>query len=380
MSGTSLDGADCVICEIENPSITDSTVSTSSPPHFKVVANTSLPYSAQLKQRVLALQDVGRDELHRANVLGSELALLYVDVIQAALYQGKLSPDQISAVGVHGQTIRHAPNLQASSYSIQLNNGALIAERIGIDVVTDFRSRDLAAGGQGAPLVPAFHRAVFGHPTIHRTIVNIGGIANLTELAPGGALRSGFDTGPGNMLMDAWCTQHLGKAYDENGAWAASGQIHFELLNRMLKDAYFPRAAPKSTGRDLFNMNWLNQRLEGFAISPVDVQASLLALTTQSIAQAIAPSDTQEVVLCGGGALNGALTEALGLALKNRAGNPIRLTRSDAVSEGVSLGVMDVEAAAFAWLAQRFVNRLTGNLPAATGANGPRVLGALYPK
>jgi len=248
----------------------------------------------------------------------------------------------------------------------------LLAERCGIDVVADFRSRDVAAGGQGAPLVPAFHQRVFGRPGQHTAVLNLGGIANLSLLGPAGEVQ-GFDCGPGNLLMDHWCHAHTGQAFDQDGRWAASGRVHPALLAHLMDEPFLKQPPPKSTGRDLFNPVWLNERLHAYAgVPPPDIQATLTAFTAQSSLQALkthSPS-CQQLIVCGGGALNLHLMDQL------RGG----LTGCDVVESGAAgLPPLQVEAAAFAWLAQQTVNRQAGNWPAVTGARGARVLGAIYP-
>jgi len=274
---------------------------------------------------------------------------------------------------VHGQTIRHRPEL---GFTRQTNNPALLAELCGIDVIADFRSRDIAAGGQGAPLVPAFHHALFGQPGQTRVVANIGGIANISVLqgkGDGGVI--GFDTGPGNALMDAWIARHQGKEYDEDGAWAASGREIPALLNALLTEPYFSLPAPKSTGRDLFHEQWLDAKLTPHIHdAPADIQFTLTKLTALTLADAIhdhAPH-ADAVYICGGGAYNGTLLRELAMAL----GGKVKVESTSA------LGVAPnrVEALAFAWLGYRFMERLAGNLPSVTGASGPRVLGALYPR
>ena len=297
------------------------------------------------------------------------------------LVKADVQAEQVRAVGSHGQTVRHRPGeFDGTGFTLQLNNGALLAESCGIAVVCDFRSRDVAAGGQGAPLVPAFHRDVFGSAT-PRAILNVGGIANLTLLpftvesvpTPQSTL-GGFDTGPGNALMDYWCRLHTDAPYDDDGRWAASGQVDGVLLVELLADAYFRKAPPKSTGRDLFNADWLVQALARArgTRAPADVQATLLELTARSVIDALraqAP-DTRELLVCGGGALNGALMARLAALWPGL---------SVATTDTAGLPAMQVEAAAFAWLARQFCERLPGNHPGVTGAAGLRVLGALYP-
>jgi anhydro-N-acetylmuramic acid kinase len=273
----------------------------------------------------------------------------------------------VCAIGCHGQTIRHCPE---HGYTLQLGNAALLAEVTGITVVNDFRSRDIAAGGHGAPLTPAFHDRFLRHPDLHRVIVNLGGISNLTNLPPGRP-ATGFDCGPGNMLMDAWIAQHRGEAYDKDGAWAASGKVLPELLRSLLDESFFSAAPPKSCGRDLFNMNWLQRHLHGRE-APADVQATLLALTCQSVATAIQRycHGTQEIYLCGGGAHNAASASLLKQLLPD-----CRVQLTDALGVGADW----MEAIAFAWLARQAIHGEPANLPLVTGAKHPCILGAIYP-
>jgi anhydro-N-acetylmuramic acid kinase len=307
-------------------------------------------------------------------VLANSLARLYAQAVAAALSACSLQPADIRAVVCHGQTIRHAPH---DGYTMQIGNHALLAELCGMDVIGDVRSRDVAAGGQGAPLVPAFHQAVFASPSEPRVILNIGGIANLTRLSPGLPVI-GFDTGPGNMLLDAWIRRHHGLDYDAGGAWAASGKVHDALLARLLAEPYFDAAIPKSTGRDLFDLPWLDAHLAAHAtchgaVSAEDVQATLLALTTRSIAVAVqrfAPC-CRALYVCGGGARNPVLMRSLAATLPD-------ITIETTMALG--LDPQQVEAAAFAWLGWCFSQRRAANLPEVTGARGLRVLGALYPR
>jgi len=276
---------------------------------------------------------------------------------------------------VHGQTVRHRPE---EGWTLQLNNPARVAERAGVTVVADFRARDVAAGGHGAPLVPAFHAARFGRADADRVVVNVGGIANLTFVPAGGNLAGvrGFDTGPGNVLLDLWCARHRGESFDREGAWARSGRVDAALLERLLAEPYFALRPPKSTGRDLFNAEWLAAMLAGHAATrAADVQATLLVLTARTIARAVdvaaGAATGTDVLVCGGGANNTALLTALAAELA-----PRRVATT--AVEGVA--VEQVESLAFAWLAWRAVSGQTGNLPAVTGARGPRVLGAIYPR
>jgi anhydro-N-acetylmuramic acid kinase len=353
MSGTSLDGIDAVLLYSgTKPSI-----------H----AHTHRAFPDALRSALLALNYSGSDELHRAAVAAQELAQHYALAVSDLLQQAQITAAQISAIGCHGQTIRHRPD---AGYTVQLVNAALLAELTHICVVCDFRSRDIAAGGEGAPLVPAFHRAAFGDALSTRAIVNIGGIANITTLFPD-QNTFGFDCGPGNILMDAWIQSQLGKPYDDQGQWAGQGQCKTELLNQLLTHPFFARNPPKSTGRDLFHLNWLRDYLTGHEAA-ADVQATLLELTARTISNAIRAHchGTTAVFLCGGGAHNSALFNRIGELL------PEASVASTAL---LGIAVDHVEAAAFAWLAQRTLRGESGNLAAVTGARGPRILGAIYP-
>lgn len=355
MSGTSLDGVDAVLADFTSTSLS-------------LRQTFFLPYDESLRNQLLVLHHPGNDELHRAAVLSNQLSHLYANAVEGLLKNIDLVAENIGAIGCHGQTIRHCPDLE-NGYTIQLVNPALLVERTGIAVVADFRSRDMAAGGQGAPLVPAFHQAFFGSADCHRVIVNIGGIANLTSLEPGNEVI-GFDSGPGNLLMDAWCHRHTGQVYDKEGAWAATGQVVPALLKKLLACQFFSLPPPKSTGRDLFNMRWLESILVGNE-SPQDVQATLLQLTTQTIADAISNycPTAKETYLCGGGARNSLLLSNLKKALPER---KVALTNTLGVDADW------VEGYAFAWLARQTILGLPGNLSAVTGASGARILGAIY--
>ncbi|SFU27486.1 anhydro-N-acetylmuramic acid kinase [Pseudoduganella namucuonensis] len=358
MSGTSLDGVDGVLVDFWGGAA-------------RTMAAAYTPFPDDLRAELMALQSAGDNELEREALAANRLAGLYAQCVAATLAQTEMKAADVRAVGVHGQTIRHRPEL---GFTRQTNNPALLAELCGIDVVADFRSRDVAAGGQGAPLVPAFHRDLFGQEGRTRVVANIGGIANISALHADGT-TTGFDTGPGNVLMDAWIGRHQGRPYDADGAWAATGAVIPALLASLLAEPYFALPAPKSTGRDLFHPAWLDAQLARLpAAAPRDVQATLTELTAVSLARAIkqhAPR-ADAVYVCGGGACNGVLMRALAREL----GDAVKLETTDA------LGVAPnrVEALAFAWLAFRFNERLAGNLPAVTGAKGERVLGALYPR
>ncbi|OIP18535.1 MAG: anhydro-N-acetylmuramic acid kinase, partial [Betaproteobacteria bacterium CG2_30_59_46] len=353
MSGTSLDGIDAVLAAFENNTC-------------KLLHSQFIPFDEALRVELLALNSAGANELERAALAANELSRLYAAAIQALLGKAEIRAAQVKAIGCHGQTVRHRPDL---GFTIQLANPALLAELTGLIVVADFRSRDIAAGGQGAPLVPAFHAALFRHPERHRVIVNIGGISNLTSLPPHGGVL-GFDCGPGNLLLDAWTTQHLGQPYDKDGAWAASGRPIPELLRQLLTEPFFATPPPKSTGRDMFNLLWLRHFLSP-DFAPADVQATLLELTVEGIATAILDhcSTASEVYLCGGGAHNRTLVRRLNLSLPNR---------SIAPTDDLGVKADWVEAFAFAWLAKQALDGNPGNLPEVTGARGARILGAIY--
>lgn len=365
MSGTSLDGVDGGVLEPgANP--------------IRVRHAHHAPMPADLRRELLALNTPGPNELHLAALATNWLMQCHAQVVHELLTSSGLQPNDITAIGIHGQTVRHMPGPVGavvnahqpwSAYSIQLCNPALLAELCGIPVIADFRSRDIAAGGQGAPLVPAFHRAVFGRHGKLVAVVNIGGMANATLIGPEGEV-SGFDTGPGNVLMDLWCEKYTGHAFDKDGQWAASGVSHATLLAELLAEPFFSLRGVRSTGRDLFNSAWLNAHLADHAsVSAADVQATLLELTAHSIAQAL-PEGLDSCVVCGGGALNRVL---LGALQRHLGCTPV------IPSDAVGMPAMQVEAAAFAWLAAQCWHGLPGNVPGGTGARGPRVLGAIYP-
>ncbi|MDD0840971.1 anhydro-N-acetylmuramic acid kinase [Curvibacter sp. HBC61] len=368
MSGTSLDGVDGVLCRFEGD-------------QPQVVAHVALPFTQGLKQTLLDLNTPGTNELHRAALAANALARTYVAVVARLLGEGGLPAWRVLAIGAHGQTVRHQPGLHdGTGYTLQLNNPALLAEHTGIDVVADFRSRDIAAGGQGAPLVPAFHARVFGQSEQTVSVLNLGGISNLTVIPPrppaqtqrAGEVR-GFDCGPGNALMDHWCQQHTGQAFDRGGAWAAQGEVHTGLLQALLNEPFLDQPPPKSTGRDLFNPDWLAQRLAAWpGLRAADVQATLTEFTALACANALKlhGQGSRQLLVCGGGALNDELMRRL------RAQLPDLSVRSTAAA---GLPPLQVEAVAFAWLARQAVLRQTGSLPSVTGAEGARILGALYP-
>lgn len=380
MSGTSLDGADGVLAQIGADG------------RVQAKAHAHRSFAEPLRTVLLTLNTSGADELHRSHLAANALARHYAAVVAELLRLARVRPNEVMAIGAHGQTVRHCPasatqasakasDVNLDGYTTQLNNPSLLAELTGIDVVADFRSRDVAAGGQGAPLAPGFHRVAFGEAGEPIGVLNLGGIANWTFIDAAGGV-SAFDTGPANVLLDTWVQRHLGKAYDTNGSWAKAGLVSEGLLAELLTESYFALPPPKSTGRDLFNAAWLDAKLAAFGaahtrgaslVSPCDVQATLSALTARSVAQAFrwAPSGIHRVVVCGGGARNAHLMAGLAEALPS-----CRVEASDEMG----VPAEQVEAMAFAWLAWRRLAMLPGNLPGATGARGERVLGAWYPR
>ncbi len=364
MSGTSMDGADGVLVDFagERP---------------VVLAAAHQPFPDALRAAFAALQQPGDDEIHREALAANGLARVYADCVATLLRQAALPASAVEAIGAHGQTIRHRPGLyDGIGYTRQSQHPALLAELAGIDVVADFRSRDIAAGGQGAPLVPALHQALFGAADETRVACNIGGISNISVLpaASSGRPVTGFDCGPGNALLDHWIARHRGLPYDHNGDWAASGQVSDALLAACLTEPYFSASPPKSTGRDLFHPDWLDARLAAFtALAPADVQATLAALTAEAIARDVRThaSDARHLIVCGGGARNGFVMASLARALPGVAVQ---------TSDDYGVPVSQVEAIAFAWLARQCLLRAPGNVPTVTGAAGPRVLGAIYPR
>ena len=369
MSGTSLDGTDGVLVDFSGQKP-------------RVLAAASEPFSNAFKAELLALNSPTHNELHRAALAASQLAAVYATVVHTLLRDAAaqgIGAGQVQAIGAHGQTVRHQPRTTSAddgstAYTLQLNNPSLLAELTGLDVVADFRSRDVAAGGQGAPLVPAFHQGVFGRADATLAVLNLGGIANLSVLPPANTSPVlGFDCGPGNALMDAWCQRHTGQPFDAGGAWAASGQLLPQLLASLLDEPYLSQPIPKSTGRDLFSVAWLAEKLADFAsCPPQDIQNTLTEFTACACISAMErhASGSKDLIVCGGGAFN------LQLLRRLQAGLPwLRVSTSN--EHG--LPPLQVEAAAFAWLARQMLKRLPGNLASATGAAGPRVLGALYP-
>jgi anhydro-N-acetylmuramic acid kinase len=326
-----------------------------------------------LRAELLALNAASNDELHRAALAGNALMRLYAQVVSDLLARARITGAAVRAIGAHGQTVRHRPQeFDGTGYTLQLCQPALLAELTGIDVVADFRSRDVAAGGQGAPLAPFFHQALFGCGSEAVGVLNIGGISNLTLLRFDGSVL-GFDCGPGNALMDAWCARHLGRSFDAEGAWAATGSTLPALLDNLLADPFFQRHPPKSTGRDLFNPGWLDSHLRGGgAAAPADVQATLAELTARVCSTDVLrhQPDLRTLIVCGGGALNSHVMRRLQALLPG-------CQVCSSAERG--LPPLQVEATAFAWLARKHVMRERLALESVTGARGARLLGCLYP-
>jgi len=359
MSGTSMDGVDAVLVDFDAA-------------RPRLLAHLHHEFAPELRRELLLLNESGVDELHRAAVAAQHLARAYAWAVDDLLLHAEIDAGQVRALGAHGQTVRHRPD---AGYTIQLNAPAALAELARIDVIADFRSRDIAAGGQGAPLVPGLHAAVFTSDR-PRAVVNIGGISNLTGLPANGGAEPviGFDCGPGNVLIDAWAFEHLGEPIDRDGRWAAGGNVNAALLDTLLAEPFLALAPPKSTGRELFNAGWLRGRLAAVheRIEPHDVMTTLTRFTAATIGSAVKEhfAQAEDLVVCGGGVRNATLMKMLAEQVAPR---PVR------TSDELGIAAEHVEAIAFAWLARAFCERRSGNLPSVTGAEGARILGALYP-
>ena len=366
MSGTSLDGLDGVLVRFSDQG-------------FEVLHHAESDYSEDLQARCFSLFTSGPNEVQRIQEIAAERTAIAANIVERLC--AKINKRDVIAIGDHGQTVRHCPHAKPP-YSLQIHHGARLSELTGVTSVVDFRSRDIASGGQGAPLVPAFHKAYFSGLSQHRIIVNIGGIANISLLSSDASSQAlGFDTGPGNTLLDSWVQQHTAEMYDANGAWAKSGRVNQDLLNHLLDDPYFRLTAPKSTGREIFNLNWLQSKLakDKFSrISAVDVQTSLTQMTADTILRGIQlacqtqqitlDQDIEGIYLCGGGAYNLALLEAL----KAATDVPVQST------EALGVDPKQVEAVAMAWLAKRAIEGIATDLTSSTGAQHPNILGAIY--
>lgn len=360
MSGTSIDCIDAVLVQLEADAI-------------RVAHHSEHPIPADVRSDILALCQPGDDHLDRLGHCDRALGELFAEAVKQLLSASNVAASQVLAIGSHGQTVRHRPphTNEQLPFTLQIGDPNVIATRTGITTIADFRRRDMALGGQGAPLVPAFHNAAFSDSSNNRAVLNLGGIANITWLPTTGD-ATGFDTGPANLLMDAWCHRHLSQPYDDNGDWAASGTVQLELLKQLLAHPFLAKPAPKSTGREEFNLEWLDRVLAklGTPLNAADVQATLLEFTARSAADAIkAQGEAAAVYLCGGGAYNGQLKKRLAALLPNS-----EVLTTDELGVPPKL----VEATAFAWLAKRTLEQLPGNLPAVTGASQEAILGGIY--
>lgn len=365
MSGTSLDAIDAALVDFNNDTPT-------------LVNAISFPLPAELRESIKTLCTPGDNEIERLGRVDIELATTFAAAVKQLLKESGINTEQVRAIGSHGQTIRHRPDLEKGQhFTLQIGDPNTLAELTGITTVADFRRRDMAAGGQGAPLAPAFHAAMFGSDSQKRVILNIGGMANVTLLAKESPTDKehpiiGFDTGPGNVLMDAWIQRHQQQAYDKDGQWAAAGTVNEQLLAHLLRDDFFPRKPPKSTGREHFNLAWLEQQLIQFGqvVDPVDTQATLSELTARSVQKAVAEFAPGSIVVCGGGAHNSDLMQRLSKQFS---------TATVSTSDAFGLSADWMEAVAFAWLARERLAQRPGNLPSVTGARRAVVLGGIYP-
>lgn len=363
-SGTSVDAVDGALVDYSDD-------------HFQLIATHSVPIPADIKNDLFELAEPGDNELNRMGILDRKLGHIFAKTATELLTKSALKNNQIVAIGSHGQNIRHLPHLP-HGFTLQIGDPNIIAETTGITVVADFRRKDIALGGQGAPLTPAFHYFLFQHREKNRVVVNIGGISNLTLLLADPSKNIiGFDCGPGNMLLDAWCKKHCSKSFDDGGQWAAQGNVIHELLQILLADPFFNLPYPKSTGREYFNLNWLQNKLDQFYLqtktmgNPVDIQATLLELTTSAISHAINSFSTKvdEIILCGGGTYNRQLWKSLQAKCVNQ---------QILSSEDLGVSPLWLEAMAFAWFAKRTLERKSSNLPLVTGARSAAVLGGVY--
>lgn len=363
MSGTSLDGVDIALVDF----------AASQP---KLVAADFTPMPSDLREKITALVQSGETSLQQLGELDHQLGLLYADCVNRFLQAKQLSTEQIKAIGCHGQTVWHSPKAPFP-FTMQIGDMNLLAARTGITTVGDFRRKDMAFGGQGAPLVPAFHQAIFFDPHYATVVLNIGGISNVSVLIPNQPIV-GFDTGPGNTLLDQWIEKHQGVPYDKNGKWGAAGQVNETLLNHLLDEPFFTQPPPKSTGRELFNLPWLVNKIQNSltnstALLPQDVQATLVELTVRTIAESLKHIETtlpKRLLVCGGGAKNQWMMQRLA--------NHLPAWSIQTTSE-LGMDLDYVEAAAFAWLAYRRMNNQSGNLPEVTGAQSAVSLGAIFP-
>lgn len=358
MSGTSLDGIDVALCETSGDTI-------------KMIAHLTYPIPQSIKQSALNMCLGQQTTLIDVGTLDHQLGQLYADAILQLLQQESIPAEKVRAIGNHGQTVFHQPN-GGAPFTLQIGDANIIAARTQIDTVADFRRKDMALGGQGAPLVPAFHNTIFSSTDSTVVVLNIGGIANISVLRPNSPVI-GYDTGPGNMLMDIWCSEQKKEPYDQDAQFALSGEVNIELLKHFLNEIYFSQPSPKSTGRELFNLEWLNNKLAKFHVYPADVQRTLCELTATSICSEVelfSLGPSPELLVCGGGVSNPLLMQRLRALLPSW-----KVQSTD--DKGVSSDFM--EAIAFAWLAQRRIHGLPSNLPEVTGASQQASLGVIYP-
>jgi len=356
-----MDGVDAALVDLQNP-------------QPELVCARTLEWPDALQQQLTRIVDHPESvSLHALGQIDAAVGEIFASAARSIIQEAGINAKEVRAIGSHGQTLFHAPDSEPA-FSYQCGDPNRIAEITGITTVADFRRRDIAAGGQGAPLVPAFHLAMFAAPGKTRAVLNIGGMANLTLLPDNNAPISGFDTGPGNVLMDVWCRRHRGEPHDKGGAWAERGECHSALLDSLLKHPFLSQAPPKSTGREMFCGDWLDAQLSRLPATPeaVDVQRTLLEFTVRTICDAlnIYAGDTRQLLVCGGGVHNACLMQRLTASL-----NGIETISTEAFG----LHPDWVEAVAFAWLAKQTLSGLPGNLPAVTGASHPVVLGAIYP-
>lgn len=359
MSGTSADGIDAALVQFPTTG------------RCRFVHGLTTRWEPVLRTRLVALGEGGPlDSLEELGELDARIAISFADAANQLLAEAGVDPAQVRAIGSHGQTVRHRP-LADPAFTVQLGDGNRIAELTGITTVCDFRRRDVAAGGHGAPLMPAFHLGMLGTADEDRAVLNLGGIANLTLIPREGAVR-GFDTGPANALMDAWCQRHTGRTFDADGAYAASGAVDEGLLAGWRSEPWFDLPPPKSTGREQFHLAWAEAHMGEGEYAAADVQATLLELTVATVADALLAQQpqTRRLLVCGGGVRNRQLMKRLAARL------PEVQVESSAMH---GLDPEYVEAMGFAWLAQRTMDGLAGNLPSVTGAKGPRILGAIHP-
>ncbi|WP_085247620.1 anhydro-N-acetylmuramic acid kinase [Gilliamella mensalis] len=359
MSGTSMDGVDIALVNITAKNVTS-------------IASNCYPMPAYLKQHLLTLCETQQTTLQNLGEIDHQIGKLFADSINQFLKDNNIDKQKIKAIGCHGQTIYHAPNGEFP-FTLQIGDANIIAAKTGITTIADFRRKDMAYGGQGAPLVPAFHKAVLQDPQINRVVLNIGGISNISVLIPNHTVI-GYDTGPGNVLLDGWIKEHLGKNYDKNGLWAKTGKINQDLLKLLYKEDYFQIPAPKSTGRELFNLPWLHKKLAGTNLKPEDIQATLVEFTALSIANEInklpiVSTLPCELLVCGGGAKNPLIMQRLSALLPSWA---VLTTDTKGINGD------DMEAIAFAWLAYCRINNIPSNIPEVTGASQAVCLGVIY--